>query len=156
MLNHQTRRLYQVLTPQGVATLHNNQGRRMVPGHPDDAFALLKYRYSTAETMAERVWSLRFGWAAVVVLELPRSVLHTLNSESVAYAAHREYRLPVSELPALSAHLRSPISVVKTVVCQPKDIAFRSALGYVGRTDATQYAHDVPSPTPRGLQTGLP
>ena len=156
MPNHTTRRLYQVLTPQGVAALQKTQGRRIIPGHPDDAFVLLKWRYSTAKAMAEHVWSPRFGWAAVVALELPRALLRTISPESVVYAAHREYRLPVDDLAALSVHLQARITVLKTAACSPNQIAFRSALGYVDAIEAKQPQNHVQPPTSRGLQAGLP
>ena len=156
MSNHQTRRLYQVLTPQGVAALQKTEGRSIVPGHPDDEFVLLKYRYTTAKTMAEQVWSPRFGWAAVAKLELTRTMLRTLRPESVAYAAHREYRLPIADLPALSVHLQTRIAVLKTVVCNSNQIAFGSALGYVDAIEAKQSEYYAQRPTPRGLQARLP
>lgn len=113
MLADGTTTLWQAVSPMTADAILRDNGRVLHPSCQGDAFALLKLNLELARQMAEVVWAQRHGAAAVVEIMLASSALASFPMESVAYEYHREFRIPTSNLPALSGALVRPARVVQ-------------------------------------------
>jgi hypothetical protein len=110
--------LYQALSPLQLAALIRADWRHIEPGRGGELFTCLKLHQCYAEMVA-RQWQLpSHGAGYVVRILLPATALKRFQPETVAYEEHVEYRLPVSELGALSKRLLQPLELVSAFVTQ--------------------------------------
>lgn len=112
-LSHQaTIAVYQTLSPAQLAALIDNKWRTIEPGHEGEHFCYLKLQQRYAEMVA-RQWTVPvYGAGYVARLILPTRALANYDLETVAYAEHLEYRVPVVELRLLSAQLPGRLELV--------------------------------------------
>ncbi len=114
--------LWQAVTPNTVTAIERAHGQRLQPSSDGDPFTLLKLNPRWAVRVGETVWAQRFGTAALVEIVLPTAALATYPVESVAYADHREYRIPSIDLPCLSQALVRPVRVIGQVGCKARAV----------------------------------
>ena len=95
-------KLWQAMTPPSARALMQSEGACLQPSSTGDAFVLLKLTRGQAFYAAKAAWARLFGEAVVVEIVMYQAALTPFDIETVAYEAHQEYRIPVSDLPRLS------------------------------------------------------
>jgi len=104
--------LYKPLTPAQLAAVIDSGWRCFIPDHPEQKNFYLKLTRNYAELIA-RMWSTpRFSAGYVAELNVEDYFINQYKLDSIAYGEHREYCIPVSELPSLNRHLIGPIDIV--------------------------------------------
>lgn len=105
-------KLWQAMTPRCARVLMESEEACLQPSSIGDAFALLKLTRGQAFYAGKAVWARLFGEAVVVEIVIYQAALTPFAIESVAYSAHREYRIPVADLPRLSLAQVKPARVI--------------------------------------------
>lgn len=112
MQAHSVIKLWQALSPVSADALIASAGLHLQPSYRDDQFALLKLTKRQAYFAAEAVWARYFGHAIVIEMLFYQAAFTPFDVETVAYDAHREYRIPVLDLPRLSLAQVRPARVI--------------------------------------------
>lgn len=104
--------LYVALTPGQLAELVKTEWRDLSPAFADQRHLYLKLTRDYAELIARHWHAAQYGAGYVARLRVRRSSLQRFPLQSIAYDAHREYRVPVTELPALNRQIVGRIQIV--------------------------------------------
>lgn len=116
MQAHPIIKLWQAMSPVSARALMQSDGDALQPSSAGDQFVLLKLTRGQAFYAAKAVWARHFGTAVVVEMLFYQGAFTPFDVETIAYDAHREYRIPVLDLPRLSLAQVSPPRIIGSLL----------------------------------------
>ena len=121
---NQNTRLYKSLTPVQFASVIRSGWREFSAESPEQKIFYPKLHREYAEMIARMFNLAHYNAAYVVGFEVNSTFMERYEIQTVAYEEHREYKIPVEELPLLNSNLVGEIEVVSAFTlqdgeCQP-------------------------------------
>lgn len=112
--------LYKSLTPVQFAAVIRSGWRGFAVDSPEQKIFYPKLRLEYAEMIARMFNLAHYSAAYVVRFRLPLCFLQRYEIQSVAYEAHREYKIPVEDLEVMNQQILGRIEVV-SAFCDEQD-----------------------------------
>ena len=106
--------LYQSLTPAQFSAMIGSGWQGFMAGSSEQKLFYPKLCLAYAEMIARLFNVAHYSAAYVVQFRLPVFFLERYPIQSVAYEAHREYRIPIADLAILNRHILGRIEIVST------------------------------------------
>lgn len=112
-----TTEVYAVLSRKQMKYSRERHMKALNATDKKQKYLFLKCGREHAEQIAQQLTAKQYGAAYVVRLSLKNSFLSQLENSTIAYEAHKDYRVPTRQLPRLHWYLSGSLKVVSVYWC---------------------------------------